>query len=635
MVAISVVLLLSLLLYLPPYKNAFVGDDYLHLSYISPFLEDPLQALQVFHPLWTTWYYRPLQNFWILLNRLLFGLKPVPYYYLLALWHTLAVCAVYALARRLGLRRAGALLATTLFAINAQHHDVAAWISSIATIMTTLFSLLAVAAYISYLKMAERGSATDWRALGAAILLTVMAMFSHEEGLLLPPLLLFARHALYRRLPLPRGEMAAGSLLFVLMAVLGAVHFARPNSTISLQSQTALAWLSYLLPPAVGNYVVSVTGFWLLLNKTVAGLWLLQLARQSTIVELMLAAVVVALLIRWYRRGAGAVKFGLAWAVLHLGFLYLTVWKQIPELYAGRHLYSSWAALSLALGVPAANFVAARPAGRAREHRLRLALTGIALVLALNSLLIGSAQRTWQQRTVEVAGVARQMRQLLPQAPAQAQMFAHRFVLQPGFVAAAAAVWYEQPQISGGSLQRLKEQGYATPTTYLWDYEDGRLYNAIPDFQNHPLTIPLWQPTDTSIIGSSGDPSDTGAYTLHSAVGPPGERRLGVVVRPPETGWLSLAYEESVPENGVFIVDVWASAGAAIRLRIDGASGQTETIATLLITEEDARRWQSLATSLPAYSGKPVTVHVDVQSPSRDDVSLSVPRFVVPHSDKR
>ncbi|MFW5940996.1 MAG: hypothetical protein ACOCXI_04295 [Chloroflexota bacterium] len=620
---------MSLLLYLPPYKDAFVGDDYLHLSYISPFLDEPLRALRILHPLWTSWYYRPLQSLWILLNRLLFGLTPFPYYYLHALWHALVVCTVYALARHLRLRRAGAVLAAALFAVNAQHHDVAAWISSIGTIMTTLFSLLAVAAYLSYLRVPERGTTAHRRRLGAAVLLTALAMFSHEEGLLLPALLVFVRFTLYRRRPLLRSEIIAGSALLVAMLLLGAVHFMRPNSTISLHGQTALEWLTYFHPSAVANYLVSVTGYWLLLNKTATGVWMLQIIRSSVVAELLLAAAILTLLALWYRRGADAVRFGIAWSALHLGFLYLAVWKQMPEFFAGRHLYSSWAALSLALGVSAGGYLAGTLSRRATTDRLRLALSAMALILALNTLLIGSAQQAWQQRTAEVAGVARQMKRRLPQPPAQTQMFAHRFVLQPGFVAAAAAVWYDQPQISGGSLQRLKEQGEATPATYLWDFEDGRLYNAMPGFQKHRLTIPLWQPSAATVVDSSGDASDSGAYTLDSTVGPPDERRLGVTIRPPGSGWLSLAYEEVVPDDGAFTVDVWAHAGAVVRLRLQDASGRTTTVATLPVTRQNAQRWQTLATPLPSYGGKRVIVYLDVQGPTRHDVSLTVPRFVV------
>src|SRR5690554_585154 len=79
---LAAIILLAAALYLPPYKEAFVGDDYLHLGYIAGFLDNPLRSLRVFYPLWTTWYYRPLQNLWFLANRSLFALTPFGYYYL-------------------------------------------------------------------------------------------------------------------------------------------------------------------------------------------------------------------------------------------------------------------------------------------------------------------------------------------------------------------------------------------------------------------------------------------------------------------------------------------------------------------------------------------------------------------------
>ncbi|MCI0397982.1 MAG: hypothetical protein L0322_24055, partial [Chloroflexi bacterium] len=136
--------LIAAWLYLPPYADSFIGDDFVQQWRIRHLVHNPAGAYRILSPFWTDWYYRPAQNLWFLANRLLFGLQPAAYYALQIGWHLLAVALVYRLARRLGLGRPGALAGAALFAINAQHALTVSWISSIAIIMAAVFSLVAV-----------------------------------------------------------------------------------------------------------------------------------------------------------------------------------------------------------------------------------------------------------------------------------------------------------------------------------------------------------------------------------------------------------------------------------------------------------------------------------------------------------
>jgi hypothetical protein len=88
-------ILTAALLYFPPYAWAWVGDDYVQLGYVLGFLERPFTAIQLFNPYSLPWYYRPLQNGWFLVNRLVFGLNPAVFYWQMALWHALAVALMY------------------------------------------------------------------------------------------------------------------------------------------------------------------------------------------------------------------------------------------------------------------------------------------------------------------------------------------------------------------------------------------------------------------------------------------------------------------------------------------------------------------------------------------------------------
>ncbi len=68
--------LFTVWLYLPDYSDSFVGDDFVQQWRIRKVIEDPIQAYRIFNPVWTDWYYRPMQNLWFLGNRLLFGVNP-------------------------------------------------------------------------------------------------------------------------------------------------------------------------------------------------------------------------------------------------------------------------------------------------------------------------------------------------------------------------------------------------------------------------------------------------------------------------------------------------------------------------------------------------------------------------------
>src|SRR5690606_24874348 len=85
------IILFAVALYIPPFDSHFVGDDYVQLEEVAPFLDQPLAAYQMFHPFWTTWYYRPVQNLTFLIARLLFELQPFGYYVVLAGWHALTI----------------------------------------------------------------------------------------------------------------------------------------------------------------------------------------------------------------------------------------------------------------------------------------------------------------------------------------------------------------------------------------------------------------------------------------------------------------------------------------------------------------------------------------------------------------
>jgi hypothetical protein len=409
----------------------------------------------------------------------------------------------------------------------------------------------------------------------------------------------------------PSGEVAAALVV---------VQFLRPNLTISLYDQTVADYLSTLHPLSLANYLVNVAGRWLLLNKTIPGVVLLGAVTGSALLEILLAGAMLLGLGFWAGRRGLLVRLILLWVALHLGLLYVAVWTQEPELFAGRHLYASWAALSIGLGHEASIILR-----RTGASRLRLVLFALALLAGANVLIVGDDQRIWQQRAEEVRRVQRQMKQLLPEVTPQTQIYAHRFVLTPSFTPYAAAVWYNEPGLAGGSLSLLRQQEQITRQTYLFDYAQGRLYNLMPAFQDHAQSIVLWQEPRAELLTAPGQETTGASYDPAVVDGPPGASRLALRVQPPDQGWLSLVYTDTVPAGSHFAVDVWGPPGTTFRGRLEDEAGQEH----LLFRTTPTDGWQPLRVPLHEYGGRRVTLHLDVMGPPGGQAFWTQPRFVL------
>lgn len=615
----TILSLLATLVYIPPYKLTFVGDDYVQLGYIAPFLEQPAAALRVFDPFWSDWYFRPLQNIWFLICRLIFGLNPFGYYFLQALWHLMAGASLVAFARKLGVTRGSALIALTLFLVHSHHHDVVAWISSIATIQVTTFSLLAFAAYAHY-----RQGPRQTRWLLAATLFTLLALFSHEVGIFMPPFLLLIRRGVKGRASPRRIEQATLALLIAVAAAMSLLHGLRPNATIVLGGEGAAGWLATLHLRHLAQFTVIIAGRWLLLNKTALGTALLLRTVESTALAVILFLLVALALAVAYRRGQGVTRLALLWAVAHLAFIYLTVWRQKPELLAGRHLYAPWAMLVVAIGHQVAGASARRPRRTARPL-----FTVLAVVLALNILFVGDDQRAWQSHTDEVARVERQMKALIPQAGPQTQIYAHRFVILPSFTPYAAAIWYNEPQLSGGSLARLQSVEQVHDQTFVLDYAGGQLSNVLPELQAYPGARILWQPLQASVSAVQADGAESGSYQLLQVPTLAPDRRLAIAVQPPPDAWLTLHYAIPAAESSHLVTAILGEAGAVFRVRLSGDGGAAQTVFRRTVDQAGAVQWHHLRIPLAA-DGIPRldTILLDVQAPPGVETYWSMPLLV-------
>jgi hypothetical protein len=606
--------LLIFVVFIPPYAASFIGDDYVQLDRISDLLARPWAAYELLNPFRQSWYYRPLQNLWFLANRLLFGLNPFPFYYLQIAFHVLVMALVYRVARQLKLAPAAALAATLLYGFHGHFFDVVTWLSSIGIVLVALFSLAAVSAFLSYLEQPAKG----WL-LAATLLFVLLAMLSHEEGFLVVPFLLVLWWLRRAARPSPR-FIAAFLVMFLLVVVYVGLQLIRPNLNITL-SQTDLShWGRYLSPDPVSQFLVHA----LVRTTTLFGALGPLLDNSYLAGSLLLVG-----LAYWFWSGSEATRLGLLWLALHLGFIYWAVWAYQPQFFAGRHLYTGLIGLHLALGALLQAFLQ-RPAWTHKGARQAVAGATVLALLFFNVQTIGQMHAIWWEMSRRDQEVRQQMQQLMPRVSGDTHVFAHRFVSDASYLPATVQVWYDQPLTPpGGSLGQLLDYGRATRDFYLFDYDDGRLINLMPELQEHAETIFIWhQPPARELLLPDGQRQPlvgSGRPALVIA-GPAGDQRLALFTPLPEDvvdGWLSLGYNVLVPAHSELRLALRRPVepgGVAYRIRLTTMSGSEEVLFEQRwqwAEAAEAGRWHDVVLSLDAHWNQTVSLTFEVQDNDR------------------
>lgn len=596
---------LALVVYLPPYHQFFIGDDYVQLERASVFLDAPWRAYQMFSPFWTDWYYRPVQNLWFLTNRLLFGLTPLGFYYALAGAHLLTGSLFYALLRRAKVGAGVALGVMALFLVNGRHQDVASWLSSIAIIGAALLSLAATGCYVIYL---QRPGRNKW--LWAAGGLALTALVTHEEGVLLPPFLLFI-HLLGRyksKRWLTRPEQITFALLFATCLAYLFFQFTRTNVNINVQDSSYGAALN---PFKIAHYLALVFRNWTTLSNVSWGIRLFNNLAAIPIAELLFGLALLYLVGTWFVQGNWFVRGGLFWAFSHLAFIYLALYSQRPEFFAGRHLYSAWAGLLLAVG----GGLMDKPLGRVFRPGLIIPL--LTLWLAWQLVLVNRADAVWLANAQQEAQVEQQMKALLPAVTPETAIFANRFVISPTYIRAVAAVWYDQVGLGGGSFTILRNSPEAGRHDFVFDYEDGQLFNLMPELQDHDKTIFLWRfPATATLQRPDGTFSPLPDYQTETVVGPAGAKRFAIATPIRSDGLVSLDYLATVPVGSQLALALWGA-------------GQAQIEAETVLVGSGRDNWQDFTIDLTPYWGQQVTIRLQVPAGEQGHSYWANPRFVI------
>ncbi len=601
-------LALSALIYAPPYRDAFIADDYKHLEFIAPFVDTPWLAYRILSPFWLGWYYRPLQNLLILGGRLAFGLHPFPFYLTLWALHAVAALLLYRYARALQTSAFGAWCAAFLLAINVVHQEVVGWISSISILVAAILALTALLNQAAYLRRPDR----PWR-LALVVVASSLALLAREESLVLPGLL-GAQWMAERRRP-RRAAVAAAAALFVVWASYGVFQSLRPTWTANAAGITWRTFRQSLLDQGV-------SAIWL---RAAARYLAIPLAPPTGFVATIVLALSLLGIVLWLRRGSPAARMGWLWFFLYLAAVYVGVWIPLKTV-ADRYLYLPWTGLALALGAGIDQLVAR--AGRSRVRRSALILVGLVAFLGWQVLPIRRAQIAWLAQADLAATLRAQMIDLVPEPTADAHFFAARLPLEPDYVQAMAAVWYGRPfHWPGGDMRRLREQGWATPNYYVFDYRDGRLHDLMPELREAPHTWFVWsQPASIQVVDVAGNPLPTTfEWAADQIAGPLAAQRWAIMMRPPLNGtrsWASLVYTVTIPAGSELRFGLWwdghAAAqdeGMAFRVRVHEPTRAGATIFEARLRPETAGtpdQWQEARVSLAPYWGKTVRLSLEV-----------------------
>ena len=641
---IVALILLTVVLYFPPYADAWVGDDYIQFDFIEPFVQRPFTAFQLFNPYELTWYYRPLQNIWLLLNQLILGYTPHGYYLILLGFHAIVISFMYRIARQLKFSYFAAFICAGLFAIHAHWVDVVAWVSSVAIVMSGFFNLWGISVWLSYLKRPSR------KYLLLTIFICILALWAHEEGLLLAPFLLLiliverleiraeqsrtVGHLRWRdrRLTSPfisRQEIATFGFLALTSLVYLYTQLTRENVTIDITERSSNDWIGYL----------SLTSLQDFFQATLYRFTLFAPIQDLTgAAQFILIAFALVLLVIWLWFGNKIVRLGLLWTAVHLLFIYWALWINLPNLYAGRHIYVASIGLILAIGATVEQVTAvSQRTLKIKQTELPLAKTVIFLIVTVSILLHAngaySTQQKWLASTREEKNTELQLKSMMPTIDGDQHFFSFRFPVAPDFTNAVIQVWYNTTLAPpGGSLGHLQAQGQATADFVVLDYSDGKVYNLMPELQAHVETIFLWATAYTDLIIKDDDTPQilSTDQSIQWRIVDDGIKRQFAIPMPladERDAWVSRQFVSDIPENSALQTAVFPQPNAAYRIRIIRSNGQTETLFQLNPTDETS--WQETTIPLNDYWNTSVIITLEVQGDKDTAVYWANPRFVI------
>ncbi len=259
----ALLVLVTLLAYLPAFKAGFIWDDNVFLT-ANPHLGTLEGLRSVWIPGKTSQYYPAVFTaFW--LEHELWGLEPAGYHAVNVALHALNALLVWKLCRKL--RIPGAWYVGAVFALHPLHVESVAWITERKNVLSGCFYLLAALAYLKFQEEREGPSATGlaspagpggarpapWYA--AALALFVLALLSKTVTCSLPIALILMMLWQQKELTLRRLWPLAPLFLIGMVLGLHTAHLERvlgalgPDFDFSFAERVQIAGRALLFYP--------------------------------------------------------------------------------------------------------------------------------------------------------------------------------------------------------------------------------------------------------------------------------------------------------------------------------------------------------------------------------------------------
>jgi hypothetical protein len=177
---LTIVLASTALAFRSNLESPFTYDDYTHIVQTSHatwrILVDAFQKVPDGHGL----FFRPIGFISYWLDYQWAGVHAVRWHLWNVAVHAANACLVYLLVKRLGMRRAAALIAALLFALHGSRAETVAWSDARFDLLATFFTLCAVLAVLQYCKTGRRLFYVPLAVCAA------LAVYSKESAFCLP-----------------------------------------------------------------------------------------------------------------------------------------------------------------------------------------------------------------------------------------------------------------------------------------------------------------------------------------------------------------------------------------------------------------------------------------------------------------
>ena len=221
--------------------NFFVGDDFTWLYWAA--IAQPSDLLNYFVNA-ENFFYRPLDKIVVYGLYQVFSFQPQGYHLFTIFVHFIATSGVFLLATAMTKRKLLGASTAILFALHPAFTENIYWFSTLSMQLSSSFILYALVAFVSF-----RKKATWWK-YALILILSTLALFSHEIAIIIPVLYFMIDISLYKVKP----KTALYSYLPVIGLVLG--YFVLRAYAQSFAGGGAYSYdLINLIPNVIGNYL--------------------------------------------------------------------------------------------------------------------------------------------------------------------------------------------------------------------------------------------------------------------------------------------------------------------------------------------------------------------------------------------